>query len=160
MTNKLTYQISALLLIIAMMPTILGLSVIHHYCSGCGDEQKQIAFFPVSHNHDNIECFCKHHTDANLCTDETKTCECKKQQNEQHKHYCFIDYKKLDYNCTNQQYKEQLPLPVKLDVFAGVMPEIVYALKNSQIKENLENFLFPPPLYNIDFNIFHCIFRL
>jgi len=160
MIRNLTYKIFALILVIAMLPTMFGLSLVRHYCSGCGEEEKEIAFLLISHQHDDLECFCKHSAEKKECIDEAETCECNSISCETHRHFCFIDYKKPEINCINQQYNEKLPVPTKLDVFKGVIPEFASIFANNYNKDKFERFLYPPPLQDSDINIFNCIFRL
>jgi len=157
MIIKLKYQIPLYVLLPVVFQAMLGLSAIYHYCYDCGNEEKEVTLLTISHHHDNVNFLCTCLSETNICTE---ICGCENQHSNSHKHFCYIDFKKLDINSTCQHYKEQLPVPVEIDIFAEKYSELNYIFAHNNTKKKIKKYLFPPPLSDIALNLINCIFRL
>ncbi|MCT4644116.1 MAG: hypothetical protein N4A74_03950 [Carboxylicivirga sp.] len=57
---KLKYKLASVLVLVAILPSILGVHIFHHHCFGCEEDEAYARIITTSHSHEHAcsDCEC------------------------------------------------------------------------------------------------------
>lgn len=86
--QQLTYRTISLLLLLAMLPSVLGVHVFHHHCGGCNENETIARMLTTihSHAHNCVDCTC--HAQCQSCE------EALGHTQDEHNNACQHDFKR------------------------------------------------------------------
>ncbi len=93
--------------LLAILPGLLGVGLVHHHCITCNNQQTSITFLLLPHNHHSEPCDCEQAEHV------AKACpSVPEHQHQHHSHQCQVDLHKLN-------------IPMQLDQARKLVPSII-----------------------------------
>ncbi len=127
--------------LLAVLPGLLGIGLVHHHCITCNNQETSITLFLLPHEHHSEPCECE--------TSPSAARECPSAHQHQHQHHthqCQVDLHKLNIPMQMDQVRKLVPPVIGLDClyFTTLLLSPDYLQANLLLVDNLES---PPPFF-------------
>lgn len=114
------HQITALAVLLALLPGILGIGLINHFCSTCQHAHKEAAMLVWHHDHEDESCACE-------WSDNHDTCEISHLETHHHHHQCQVEVKRLIIPIVSPHSRETVPPRTSSDIRLEIFPFGIYS---------------------------------
>jgi hypothetical protein len=148
-------QITALAILLALLPGILGVGLVSHFCNTCQQSHKEAALLVLPHDHEDKSCACE-------LSDNHETCHKDQDETHHHHHHCKVDIKRLDIPVISRQTKVIVPPLASLDISFETHPPYICSIIANYHETEIKNS--SPPVLQHHKGTQHlsvfCVFRL